>query len=269
MKHPAAMPRKPMKEVLFPATENEAKNVGRRTGKVFDDKFANGNDFLLKDEFSHLLDKNKNILDMYSSDSSSENDKNSKLQLSSSSSEAEESSAEEDSPAVSREKTVKSKISENSKVTTKVKEKKDLNEIRNKLLKESELYEIDELLDNGFKAPQSDLSDDSSPDFNKMNRDKKKPEEKKQNKNSEKLTFDKSREKVQNKENAQKSNLNNINNISNNLNNVTNISPPQGTVKKSVPKPQVKEEDEEELKLSFATEQKVYYYYLLFRLIAS
>jgi hypothetical protein len=237
MKHPAAQPRKPMKEIAFAQVDNmDNKVIGRRTGKVLDDKYSNGNDFLLKDEFSHLLDRNQNLLEMYSS-SSDESEKNSKLELSSSSSEAEEASDEE-SASDSKEKSHKSKATENSKATTKIKEKKDLSNIRNQLLKESEPYDLE--LVNGklaqIHSPQSDISDhsdESSPNFNKENKNKK---------------------KSANKENSYPTN--NIQNVEKNIVS-NNLIPPQTSIKKNAGITKQTNEEDDGLNLSFVTEHKV------------
>jgi hypothetical protein len=253
MKHPAAQPRKPMKEIPFAQVDNmDTKIIGRRTGKVLDDKLSNGNDFLLKDEFSHLLDRNQNLLEMYSS-SSDDSGKNSKLELSSSSSEAEEASDEE-SASENNEKPTKSKLSEISKASSKLKEKKDLSNIRNQLLKESEPYDVEII--NGKLAEidsnQSEISEKSnksSPNFNKANKSNKQSLKKENEKSSKEFSFEKTNniQNLKNKKNSEKASSKNI----------SDYKAPKISVKKNEDITNKIKEEEDGSNLSFVTDHKV------------
>ena len=64
-----------MKEIIIPPLKEDKqvpKYVGRRTGKVFDTKMANGNEWLLNDNSN--LGKEKNMLDLYESDDEDDDD---------------------------------------------------------------------------------------------------------------------------------------------------------------------------------------------------
>lgn len=101
MKHQATIPKKKYSEIAIQDLEEKetVKNkefIGRRTGKNLGDHIANGNDFLLKNDFTNILEKQQiDMYDLYSSDSSSSS--SNEEESSSSESEAEESERENSS----------------------------------------------------------------------------------------------------------------------------------------------------------------------------
>jgi hypothetical protein len=76
--HPAARPRVLRQNIVIPEEQPENPPpqgvfIGRRTGRVFDDRIANGNDWLMKDEELFTNNKQKNMLNLYDSDTDSDN----------------------------------------------------------------------------------------------------------------------------------------------------------------------------------------------------
>ena len=168
--HPATIARKPMKDFVFSSQElpkpDPNKYIGRRTGKVYDDKYANGNDFLIQDD-KNKLEKNK-VFDLYESESetSSESEKSKKSWTSSS--EAEESDIQEENDEDSKTKleiTNKNTLSKNNPEAQKQKNSMSIIEIRNNLLKDSDSNDqmLYSMINNGQENSSSSSSSSSSP----------------------------------------------------------------------------------------------------------
>ena len=168
--HPATIARKPMKDFVFSSQElpkpDPNKYIGRRTGKVYDDKYANGNDFLMQDD-KNKLEKNK-VFDLYESESetSSESEKSKKSWTSSS--EAEESDIQEENDEDSKTKleiTNKNTLSKNHPEAQKQKNSMSIIEIRNNLLKDSDSNDqmLYSMINNGQENSSSSSSSSSYP----------------------------------------------------------------------------------------------------------
>jgi hypothetical protein len=142
--HPATIARKPMKDFVFSSQEvpkqDPNKYIGRRTGKIYDDKYANGNDFLMQNDKSNIQEK-RQILDLYESESetSSESEKSNKSWTSSS--EAEESDIQEEIEEDSKEQSkIKTMTNKNILTNNQAAQNNSINlkDLRNNLLKDSD-----------------------------------------------------------------------------------------------------------------------------------
>jgi hypothetical protein len=215
--HPATIARKPMKDFVFSSQEEPNptnKYIGRRTGKVYDDKYANGNNIMLQDYYK----MKNNILDLYESESETSSESEKSKNSWSSSSEAEESSIEEEEE--SKDQTIKTNLTKknisvnnqgnNNIQGNNLNNNLNINDIRNNLLKESDSNDqmLYSMINNrlSVKPESSSSSSSSSPS----------PPKKSENKIIQKTSTNK---------NSTNNNINNINSntISSNINATNNF----------------------------------------------
>lgn len=206
MKHQATNFKKKYNEPMIRDLDEKesSKNkefIGRRTGKNLGDHIANGNDFLLKNDYTDILETQKrDMFDLYSSDSGTEMSSSQDEDASESESEAEESERENSSNQV---ETVYTKNDSDSKIKKRVnptvinfKEKNNLSKVvvnlkdkkteniknsqnleekyknlESKLLKNSPIHDISDVEDeNEVKTESESESEVETPMFNRYNK---------------------------------------------------------------------------------------------------
>jgi hypothetical protein len=204
MKHQATIFKKKYNEPMIKDLDEKesSKNkefIGRRTGKNLGDHIANGNDFLLKNDFTEILEnQQRDMYDLYSSDSdsSSSHDEES----SESESEAEESERENSSNNMETLYTkndsdtkIKKRINPTvmsfrdknnlSNVVVNLKEKKietnknannledKYKKLENRLMKDSPINDVSDVEDDKKEKTQSETeSEEEAPIVNKNNK---------------------------------------------------------------------------------------------------
>jgi hypothetical protein len=164
--HPATVFKRNYKDVVIPPIDNKNEIIGRRTGKPLDERFANGNDFLLKDDLVNFGENKKNIMDLYYSDSDSSK---SGEDLSDSSSEAVESSFDESS--VKKESNKNNISQKNNNVTQSQAKGSNFQAIKDKFTNKTEKENL-KIIDLDNESDEDESSEEepyelSSPTFNK------------------------------------------------------------------------------------------------------
>jgi hypothetical protein len=284
MKHHATMPKKKLGEILIKDLEEKdtTKNnaiIGRRTGKNIGDHIANGNDFLLKNDFTDILERQqKDMYDLYSSDSDSSS---SGEESSSSESEAEESEREnslnnntantkKESNQIFQKRInptiVSNKENNSSNVVVNLNEKKiydntnfeeKYKSLASRIMRDSPLYDIpDEDVINQKNKSESDSSvsesedEASSPDFNKNVINK-------NNQANQNLINTNNKSNMTNKT----SNLNNkvVPQVNKNITAKNNFKSDKKELWSEKDKVKIEVEEEDDIDLSFTSEVKVKY----------
>jgi len=208
MKHQATNFKKKYNEPLIKDLDEKesSKNkefIGRRTGKNLGDHIANGNDFLLKNDYTDILETQKrDMYDLYSSDSGTEMSSSQDEDASESESEAEESERENSSNQIDTVYTKNDSYSKTKKrvnptiinlkeknnpsqVVVNLKEKKTENNrnsqtfeekyknLEEKLLKESPIDDISDVEEENVMKTESESeseSEEETPMFNRYNK---------------------------------------------------------------------------------------------------